>query len=221
MWPFKSKNKAEKQNKNIRIDIEDLSEQGFTCSEIAEELGVTQEEVYRVKQAKGRRDARMSGRNPESEDRISKLKEELAAVELQDKIDEAKHKSFIREEERREYLEENIEEVGEAAENPDKLLNVLMLSAMQRLQGPQANNLNTPSPNPAPFPNQSGEVLGNSTQQTESKPPFPSPEIDFSKIEFGIKTGLITEERFKAETEALKLKPEKAQKLFKFIKEKL
>ena len=73
MWPFRSKSKAEKAVKNVRIDAEDLIDQNYTCMEIAEELGITQEEVYRIKQAKGRRDGRMAGKSEQETEREDKI----------------------------------------------------------------------------------------------------------------------------------------------------
>jgi predicted transcriptional regulator len=233
IWPFRSKSKAEKPVKNIRIDAEDLIEQNYTCAEIAEELGITQEEVYRIKQAKGRRDARMSGKSEqdtEREDKIATLKEELAAVELQDKIDEAKHKAFLRQQERDDIEQENASEtIEEASESPDKLLQTLFASiALKQLQGQQAQNLNTL--NSTPSVTQTAAVLsGNESSKspTESalsndspRPPL-SAAVNFQQIEVGIKTGLLSEERFLKETETLGLQSEKAKKLYEFIKKKL
>jgi predicted transcriptional regulator len=235
LWPFRSKSKAEKPVKNIRIDAEDLIEQNYTCAEIAEELGITQEEVYRIKQAKGRRDARMSGKSEqdtEREDKIATLKEELAAVELQDKIDEAKHKAFLRQQERDDIEQENASEtIEEASESPDKLLQTLFASiALKQLQGQQAQNLNNPIPTQAAAVSQTAAVLsGNESRKspTESalsndspRPPL-SAAVNFQQIEAGIKTGLLSEERFLKETETLGLQSEKAKKLYEFIKKKL
>jgi len=218
-YPFRKK-QAEKPS-NFRINCEDLIEQGYSCKEIAAELGCTELEVYHVKSAKQRRMATIQNRTPE-EDRISKLKEELASVELQDKIDECRHRAHLRELDRSEELSEDIEEVGATAENPDRLIQTLLATFLLKSQ--QGQNLNTPKPiqndtaNNSPYP--AGEVSGNSQQIAQT--PFPSPAgFDFSKVETAIKTGIVTEERFTKEAEGLNLAPEKSKKLYKFIKEKL
>lgn len=218
LWlPFRKKT-AEKP-KNVRIDCEDLIEQGYTCKEISAELGITEEEVYRIKSAKQRRMATIQNRTPE-EDRISKLKEELATIELQDKIDECRHRAHLRELFRSDELSEDIEEVSETAENPDKLIQTLLATFL--LKGQSGQSLNTPAPIQNNSSQPAGEVFTTQNGNSQQTPTFSSQAgLDFSKIETAIKTGIVTEERFIKEAEALNLNPDKSKKLFKFIKEKL
>jgi len=53
MGLFKRKPKI--NTKYHRIEVEDLLDQSLTCSDISEELGITKEAVYRIKEARKRR----------------------------------------------------------------------------------------------------------------------------------------------------------------------
>jgi predicted transcriptional regulator len=79
------KKDAEKDRDFSRIEAEDMIDQNYTCKEIAEELGTTEETVYRIKQAKGRRDARKGQKGLSDfgiENPVVKAKQELEAARL-------------------------------------------------------------------------------------------------------------------------------------------
>lgn len=226
MWNPFAKIKEEK-GLNNRIEIEDLVDQGYTCKEIAEELGITEQEVYRIKNARYRRQARIQGKteaDSDRQDRISQLKEELAAVELQDRIDEAKHRAFLRQQERSDMMADDVEDAAESAqENPESLLQTLLVSVLMKNKQSQDPVAATNSPhavqpgNPGLSPVQPAQDIAAS----EKSSPGASNPVNFEKIEMGIKTGLISEEKFVQESLQLGLTAEKAKKVFKFIKEKL
>lgn len=209
MWnPFRKK--SEEKSSSFRIDIEDLLEQGYTCKEVAEELGITQEEVYRVKSARLRREWRgktgIERKPVEENDKISQLKEELVSVELQDRIDEAKHKAFLRQREREEFEREDTEELIEE-ESPDKLLNTLFLNILMKQHG--GNTVSTVVPAPLP------------PQHQEKVFSIPSPVVDFQKIKAGIKGGFVTKEKFIEEMSKTGFSDEDSDKIYDFIKKKL
>jgi len=210
MWnPFKKKAK-ETEEPHIRIEVEDLIDQGWKCREIAAELGISEDKVYTIKEARRRRNLAAATKSERQDtDRISELREELQVVELNDRIDQAKHKAFLRQREREEYETEDAEELIEDANNPDKLIQTLLLNAALKHQNPGA----TPGVQ---------QPLGNIPQpprlNVEDTPPS---GLDFNRVEKAVKLGLVSEEKFVQEAAALNLTPEKAAKLYKFIKEGL
>jgi len=221
MWPFNRTKGASEQPKNVRIDAEDLIEQKYTCREISEELGITQEEVYRIAQAKRRREARLTGNTPvddERVDRIAQLREELSSVELQDRIDEAKHKAWLRQQERIEYEEEDIKELVDNSESPDTLLKTLLGTIFMKMNNP-VNGAVAPASNTIQTTlSQPVEVSSKEVIQNPQSTPLSSTGFDFNAIEKGIKAGIITKERFIQECDKMSLSQEKASKLYDIIK---
>lgn len=204
-WFGSSKRKVEKPI-NLRIETEDMIDGGYTCKEIAAELGTDEETVYRIKSAKQRRAARFSGKSISDDgqpDRLAQLREELAATELQDKIDEAKHNAYLREQERKEIEAENIEELLPTDGNPDAMITNLLMTAM--LKNKQPTDMKSP------------EVVAGVVTPSPAQPP-----PTFEQIKQGIKTGMVGREQF---TETFKkmanANQDDADKIYDYIKRKL
>jgi len=72
---------------NVRIDTEDMIEQNYTCKEIAEELGISEEQVYRIKNAKKRREHKIPASRPDEDGdtELKKLQIEIKKQELEQK----------------------------------------------------------------------------------------------------------------------------------------
>lgn len=83
----KNKQKDDKNTPtNIRIDVEDMTEQNYTCKEIAEELGITEEQVYRIKNAKRRRESKFHAPEATGEnEELKRLQIEIKKQELEQK----------------------------------------------------------------------------------------------------------------------------------------
>lgn len=210
--PFFGKKKPEKAINN-RIEVEDLLEQNFTCGEVAEELGVSVEEVYRIKNAKYRREQRLKGKTFNEAGEVEKnpieeLKLELTKVELQDKIDEAKHKAQMREIERQDAMSEDYDDVS--GDDPDKLIQTLLLNTMLKRQQPAQDNPTFPLPLPTNAPQPTAGV-------SNQPPKLPT----FDEIKKGIDMGLISEERVAQELAPFKVPKDKVTKLYDFIKNDL
>jgi len=213
MWKIFGKKTVNKPT-TIRIEAEDLLEQGYTCLEVAGELNATQEEIYRIKSAKTRREARLrpSSDGVDGIGELPELKLELQRVQLQDRIDEAKHKAYLRDMERREYEEEEPEIA--ASSTPDQLMQNLLMNAILKKKGNDSIKVS----------NQGAELLGvvpkpQSPAVDSNSAPIAPPSFD--KIKLGIKSGVVTKEQFLEQFMQTGATEADAGKIYEYIKKKL
>lgn len=169
--------KSPEDEKNVRIDVEDLIDQDFSCEEIASQLGVSKERVYAIKEAKKRREARVN-RGPVSEtgggrdDPIREMKIELEKLRLEREKIMLEHElqklrdDLHGEEEDEEELVERIREAikgdeDNSAENGFlQALAPLLPALLQKLGGGGAPAAPSPSPPTTPTPSPEGEASG-------------------------------------------------------------
>lgn len=154
--PINNSGKKQENESSLRIDVEDLTDQGFTCEEIAQELGVDKERVYRIREARKRRDLRAQGRatdetpsaptDPIKEMRIEleKLKLEREKIELQAAIDRRKREIEEEDADEDDILEEVVKEV----QPEDKFLQMAVPVFMQFMAGGQKPAALTVTPPP-------------------------------------------------------------------------
>lgn len=220
---FFSKKEAKNTQNPRRIEVEDCLDQEWTCAEIAEELeGVTVEEVYRIKQAKQRREAKLHRKVDREEgggdNSVAALKKQLLEVELKSKIAQAEHEAHLRKLDMEDELGGPEELIESAQEGPDALLNTLLKNVLSK-----QTTLNSP-----PVQQHIPPTAGADSQQAgaEVVTPIaptapPALTLDFAKLEMGIKAGLLTEATFIKEGATMNLTPSKARDLYYFIKRKL
>jgi hypothetical protein len=119
-WKKKDKKPKKDMNPqevhNNRIEIEDMLEQGFRCSEIAEELGIEADFVYRVKTNMRARQIKANARAKEikqdNKDDVAEIKKEMALLELEMKKRDLEWEKEDREKEREDDLKEDLKEVA-------------------------------------------------------------------------------------------------------------
>jgi hypothetical protein len=145
----KKQSPQEKSEESIRIDAEDMIDQNFSCAEIASELGIEQERVYRIKEAKKRRDARMNlkGDQQESGDPIKEMNVEIKKLELEQKKQELQWALEDRQRERQDDLREAMNPgTEEGSSDPgNNFMNVAGMALLSRLLPGQQQPQNPPS----------------------------------------------------------------------------
>lgn len=209
------KKKAEEQTEFSRIEAEDMIDNGYTCKEIAQELGTSEETIYRIKQAKTRRAARMGGRQPNGEleaDDVQLMRREIEKAKLQDQLEEIQHRNYLRQMERQELEAEDLPDLQEAAQNPEALLTTLLM------QGLLKNNANAGS--------SAGVMAAPNAVTYPATPPAETPAnasntMDIQKLVSAIKSGVVTEEQAVSFASKYGLTEEQTKKLYDFIKKKL
>jgi predicted transcriptional regulator len=221
------KKKAETGQTSVRIEAEDLLDQNYTCKEVAAELGITQDEVYRIKQAKGRREGRMQKSENSSNDELQDLRLEIDKARLQAQFDEIEHKNFMMRREREDILAEDQEEiVQQVKDDPDSLLTNLLVGMFLNKGGVSTGV--TPIPNilpPVAAPPQES-VLSTSSMNSEKAaqvvmPVAQTPPQQIQGLIEGIKSGLIPERLAVDKGEEYGLTRIQAMKLYDYIKKKL
>lgn len=209
---------AKKTAVNIRIDAEDLIEQGFSCAQIAEQLGTSQETVYAIKEAKRKRTATANKNNDDEEETesIADLKKQLLKVEIKTAIDKAEAERRRLEEEREAEEEEQEEEfVEEAIDSPENAFMSLISKAL--IKNPAVANTTD---------------LGTQTAQekepsdTIAQPKIVAPALnlreDIPRLITAVKMCAVPKETFIPKAiEMTGITTEQAERLFDFIKRKL
>jgi len=133
-WFRKDKKEEKKASTIDRIQVEDLIEQDFTCREIAEQVGCTENDVYAIKNAKKRREARMqgsrSGADQDPEDPITQMNTRIKELELKQKELELQWKIEDMEAERKDELMEFLGQTGEENQDPMSMMMMAFLQGM-------------------------------------------------------------------------------------------
>lgn len=171
-WFNFNKKQAEKVTDVSRIEVEDMIDQDYTCKEIAEELDVPIEKVYLLKQNKERREARkgiVKKETSPASDEVTEARKQIELLKLEDQKAELEHKNFIRQREREDIQNEGFEDIIDDSQNPDKMLNTLIMSWFLK------NNANTGvsnrqndvvnSTNPQPIRNTEAPVNASNVRQ--------------------------------------------------------
>lgn len=109
-----TKENKENDDKLVRIDVEDLLDQGYSCEEVAEDLGIAKEKVYRIKEARKRREERLRKPTEQTttaeEDPLKALNIEIKKAELQSKLRDQQWSDKLKELEYKQKLNEMQEE---------------------------------------------------------------------------------------------------------------
>lgn len=217
---FKRKETVETAG-DLRIEVEDLLDQNYKCQEIAEETGLSEKQVYRIKVAKQRREARMGGKSRgydgDDESSISALKKQLLEVELKGKIAQAAHEEHLRQLDREDELGGPEEFIESAQDGPDALLGTLLKTVITKQAMSTAPVQHSITPTAAAVSEQEGAAGSPPIAPAAS----PALTLDFAKLEQGIKMGLLTKDTFITEGAKLNLTPEKAASMYEFIRRKL
>jgi len=140
------KKKIEKSDKSKRIDVEDLIEQGYACREIEEELGVSKEEVYRIKEAKKRREGRMIEEDDNGGDSAPmNYKQELARLQFEQARQQMQWDIEDRRRERQMEMREMFGFDGDE-EGGSNIEDTLLAGVLSKVMGGNTNQLTHPSP---------------------------------------------------------------------------
>lgn len=211
--------KAEKESSFSRIEAEDMIDQGFACKEIAEELGCTEQEVYRIKEAKKRREARLQNKNTEQDDtdEVTNMRKEIEKAKLQDTLAEIEHRNMLRQREREELEAADQEElIEEAQDNPDTALFSLLSKVLSK------------KPDIPIVAQTSAQPIQTAEQELPSDTINQTKIVDYSsnleqipKLISAVKSGLVSETVFVQKAQEFKLTAPQAEKLFDFVKKKL
>lgn len=219
---FKRKETVETAG-DIRIEAEDLLDQNYKCSEVAEETGLTEQQVYRIKKAKQRREMRMGGKSRvddgDDENSISKLKRDILEVELRGKKAQLEHEERLRQMDREDELGGPEEFIESAQDGPDALLGTLLKTVISK----QQPMISPPAQQPVMAPNAAEACSPQEDAGSPHNAPAAPPALtlDFAKLEQGIKLGLLTKETFIKESAQMNLTADKADKMYDFIRRKL
>jgi len=204
-------NKKKEQKQDVsRIDVEDMIDQGYSCKEIAEELGTTQKAIYRIKNARYRRSTRLMGGQIE-DDGVNSTRQEIEKAKLQDQLEEIKHRNYLRQMERQDIEAEDMPDLAQAAENPDSLITNLLMSAF--LKGKAGNSTGVL---PSGVVNPSTEI-----KPVESPANAGGANVDVQQIIKAIKGDVVSRDAAIQKMVEQGLQYQQAEKLYKFVKEKL
>lgn len=202
--------KKKKERKNVRIDVEDLIEQGMTCEEIAEELDIDKQRVYRIKEAMKRREKTLDKKESSDPDEITSLKIQIEKARLQRELDEAEYRAEIRQQKRDEDLY-GPEELEELADDPDQLMKMWFYNQMMR---------NPTIPNQAVQQPKSADPTDTPSQQ-ENSSEIANLQANVPKLIHAVKAGFLKEEIFVEKARSFQLSDKQAKELYKFIGKKL
>lgn len=125
---------------NLKIEVEDLLDQNFTCSQISNELGIERETVYRIKEARRKRYQLLEGKEEEikTENPVIRAKQELEAMRLEIEKDKLEFEREKLRAEREEYFEDPMEgAIEEAKEHMSPTEQMLLALASGFLKQPQ------------------------------------------------------------------------------------
>lgn len=151
---------AEKKKAEFnRIDVEDMLDQQYSCKEISDELGITAEQVYRIKNAKDRRKIALQQRalnDLGGENPVTKAKQELEAARLKLEIERLKFEQQKLEAEREDFFApEDIDPEGSPFE---AILAAIATGYIQNLNKTPTTTT-TPQINTTPAPPQEKEAI--------------------------------------------------------------
>ena len=169
---------TDKGEDSVRIDAEDMIDQNYSCEEIAAELNITKEKVYRIKEAKKRREARLQRPGIQTQltqdDPIQQMNVEIKRIELEMKKNELEWKM---KQQQRQQAEEFNDMFGaaeehevEAEETPeDNFLKVLVpVLANKFLGGNQQHSI--PVMTSQPIPEGNATPTAQENQHTQAQP---------------------------------------------------
>ena len=135
---FKKK-KEEKETIVQRREVEDLLDHDYTCKDISEELGVPVERVYRINEAKKRREERNRNRSSNGYDN------ELKKLEIEQRRQEIKHDMEMQKLIRAQELKNMFSGGGsedEGSSEETMLMNLLGMAMQGKTQTPQSTREN-------------------------------------------------------------------------------
>lgn len=231
------KKTSEELPKASKIQVEDLLEQGFTCKEVSDELHIDIESVYRIQQAKKRREAtirrqaeRVTKDKPQAPiDPVQQMQQQIMLLKLEEQMDRIQERQDLKIQERQATIQESI---GEVRDDPDSMIKNLLVNAalsknlskkdlpdtsMSQLPQSQqyvyGNNRDSPPLNP--------QQEGNSTAAATPIAAAPAADIDPQKIIVAVKAGLISKKMFLDYAVKYGLSSDQAVKSYDFIRQRL
>ena len=197
--------------KQVRIQVEELLESGMLSAEVAEELNISIEKVYNIKNAQSRRVLEIKKKAVVVGNSLEELKIELAEVKLKEAIDKATFDA----EERKEAREGDfVEEVLEGG-NEEGLLISLLTKALSGNQGQpvvvQGESVRQNSPQEQTLSPEATNAISQQEQMAQ----------DIPKLISAIKGGVVSEAVFIERAKPFSFTEKQSKALYNFIRRKL
>lgn len=168
-----------------RILVEDLIEQQYTCQEIAKQIGCTEQDIYNIKQAKTRREARMSNKAPvDLDDPVAMAKRDLEAERIKIQMEEIKLRREELELRREELYGSDDPDPQELAQDPTSVLLAGLMSGLMKQQPQQTpqQNINSFGFNDPIYPAHTQDQGQQATMQVSSLPAPPLADLSDQDI---------------------------------------